>query len=247
MLRSQPYKERDRLVTLLTENNGRMSGIAKGAIHSKRFGGAFDLFTCIQFRAKDSVTQGLVRIDEVDIRRDFHELRKRLENMSAAGYFVDLCLRLSDERQATRELFLLLTHYLYLLETQPATHEIVRSFELKLLDRLGYGLDLHECISCRLPLADGAAVGLAVDRGGFLCAACCAPGARKINGETMRWFRAAREITIQNTPLLKFSHEVTAEGARVLLLFLRYHSPGIGTYEFRSHALLEQFLAEPRA
>jgi DNA repair protein RecO (recombination protein O) len=244
VLRSQPYQERDRLVTILTENNGKISGVAKGAIHSKRFGGAFDLFTCIRFKAKDSVSQGLVRFDEAVIRRDFHSLRTRLENMSAAGYFVDLTLRLSEERQNSRELFLLLTHYLYLLEEATASHEIVRSFEIKLLDRLGYGPDLNECMSCRASIVDAQKLGTAVERGGFLCAECTPNGSRTLEGQTLKWFRAAREILVQNTPLLRFSQEVTANGARILMLFLRYHCPGLEKYEFRSHAMLEQFLIE---
>mgnify|MGYP003344428187 FL=1 len=131
ILRSQPFQERDRLVTFITENHGKLTGVAKGAIHSRRFGGSLDLFACSSVRWKE--TQGeLVRIEEANIRRDFLEIRSRLENISAAGHFVDLCFRLTEERHPAREIFLLIAHYFKLLEQHPASFEIVRSFEIKI-------------------------------------------------------------------------------------------------------------------
>src|SRR5690606_23035249 len=114
ILRSQPFKERDKLVTFLTEKHGRITGVAKGAIHSKRFGGTLDLFACSQIRYKEG--HDLVWIEEANLRRDFLKVREKLENISAAGYFADLCLRLTEERHPVKEVFLLLAHYLYLLE-----------------------------------------------------------------------------------------------------------------------------------
>ena len=85
ILKSQPYKERDKLVTILTENHGKITGIAKGAIHSRRYGGSLDLFTCSNISYKESSTSELVRIDEATAKKDFLALRNNLENISAAG------------------------------------------------------------------------------------------------------------------------------------------------------------------
>ena len=72
VLRSQPFQERDKIVTMLTENQGRITGVAKGAIHSRRFGGSLDLFACSHIRWKE--TQGeLVRVD--DMRQAYWERR----------------------------------------------------------------------------------------------------------------------------------------------------------------------------
>jgi DNA repair protein RecO (recombination protein O) len=249
VLRSQPFKERDRLVTFLTEKHGKITGVAKGAIHSKRYGGSLDLFTCSSIRYKESSTSDLVRIDEANVRRDFLAIRERLENMSAAGYFTDLVLRLTQEKQTSREIFLLLSHYLFLLESTPATHEIVRSFEVKLLERLGYAPNLEECAACEAPLFGddaGEFVSVAVERGGFLCSHCSPAASRRIDPKSILWMILARETLIQHTPTLHFSLEHMAEGMSVLQSFLRWHAPGVGQYEFRSHALLERFLEDAR-
>lgn len=251
VLRSQPFKERDRLVTLLTETHGRISGVARNAIHSKRFGGTLDLFACSHYRYK--VGQGeLVFIEEANLRRDFLGLRTKLENLSAAGYFVDLILRLTEERHPVREVFLLLAHYLYLLEQHTATVEIVRSFEIKLLERLGWAPVLEECVSCAAPFfaeelaPEDSFVSLAVEKGGFLCHGCASAGARRFPLASVLWMIQARETKIQHTASLRFPLDPMMDAASALQHFLRWHCPGLGSYQFRSHEMLEGFLLEAR-
>ncbi len=249
VLKSQAFKERDKLVTILTENAGKITGIAKGAIHSKRFGGSLDLFSCSTIRYKESQGSDLVRIDEANTKRDFLQLRNSLENMSAAGYFVDLCHRMTEDHQNVREIFLLLAHYLFLLEEKQASAEIVRSFEIKLLDRLGYGPVLDECVGCGTELLDAEDnpySTVVIERGGFLCKNCSNSSAVRIPTSTLQWLQKARECLIVQTPDLQFPLETTNEGAQVLQAFLRYHCPGLSQYSFRSHTLLERFLEEAK-
>lgn len=252
VLRSKPFQERDKLVTLLTEKHGRITGVAKGAIHSRRFGGSLDLFSCINVSYVDKGGE-LVRIDSAEPKRDFLKIREKLENISAAGYFADLCLRLTEERHPVREVFLLLAHYLYLLEENTATYEIVRSFEIKLLERLGWAPVLEECVSCEAPFfaeelaPEDSFVALNVEKGGFFCPACAPQSAMRIPLASSLWMIQARETMIQHTPSLNFPLEPMTKAAEALQQFLRWHCPGLGNYQFRSHALLEQFLeAAPR-
>lgn len=251
VLRAQTLKERDRLVTILTEKHGRITGVARNAIHSKRFGGTLDLFTCSHFRLKESQGE-LFWIEEANLRRDFLRVREKLENISAAGYFVDLCLRLTEDRHIAREVFLLLAHYLYLLEENTATFEIVRSFEIKLLERLGWAPVLEECVSCQAPFfgeelrPEDSYVSLAVEQGGFLCHSCSTPNVRHVPLASLLWMIQARETMIQHTPTLRFPLEPMTEAASALQHFLRWHCPGLGNYQFRSHTMLESFLLEAR-
>lgn len=251
VLRSQPLQERDRLITMLTEHHGKITGVAKGAIHSRRFGGSLDLFACSHMRWKE--TQGeLVRIEEANTRRDFVQLRSKLENISAAGHFVDLCLRLTEDRHVAREVFLLLAHYLKLLEENTATFEIVRSFEIKLLERLGWAPVLEECVSCQLPFfgeelpPEECFVSLAVEKGGFLCHRCSPAQSRHFPLASVLWMIQARETKIQHTPELRFALDPMLEAAAALQHFLRWHCPGLGNYGFRAHSMLETFLMEAR-
>lgn len=251
ILRSQPFQERDRLVTMLTENHGKLTGVAKGGTHSRRFGGSLDLFACSQVRWKE--TQGeLVRVEEANVRRDFLQLRNKLENVSAAGHFVDLCLRLTEDRHVAREVFLLLAHYLKLLEENTATFEIVRSFEIKLLERLGWAPVLEECVHCQTPFfgeelpPEQSFVTLHVEKGGFLCHSCSPAQAQHFPLASLLWMVQARETRIQHTPTLRFPLAPMLEAATALQHFLRWHCPGLGNYHFRAHSMLETFLMEAR-
>lgn len=251
VLRSLPFKERDKLVTILTENHGRVAGVARNSIHSKRFGGTLDLFACSHFRYKDA-RGDLIFIEEANLRRDFVGLRTKLENLSAAGYFSDLILRVTEERHPVREVFLLLAHYLHLLETRTATVEIVRSFEIKLLERLGWAPVLEECVSCQAPFfgeelsPEESFVTLAVEQGGFLCHHCASAGSRRFPLASVLWMIQARETKIQHTADLSFPLDPMLDAATALQHFLRWHCPGLGNYLFRSHEMLEGFLMEAR-
>ncbi|MCO5141802.1 MAG: DNA repair protein RecO [Oligoflexia bacterium] len=252
IMRSNPLNERDKLITVLTENHGKISGVAKGAIHSRRYGGSLDLFTCSSIRFKKNPHSDLVRIEEANTRRDFVAIRKHLESISAAGYFVDLCTRLTDEGQPVREVFLLLTHYLYLLESSAATYEVVRSFEMKLLDRLGWAPTLESCAQCQnaffqdeLPIEQSYAT-LTLEGGGFLCTSCKPINNESIPLAAILWMIQARETKIRHTPSLKFPIRHMQDATKALQLFLRWHCPGLGSYHFQSHSMLEQFLQEAR-
>lgn len=244
VLRSKPFKERDRLVTLLTENHGRLSGIAKGAIHSRRFGGSLDLFMCSDIEFVEKPEQDLVSIRGATNRRDFAYLREDLEKISAAGYFVDLVLRLTEEKLPIRPVFLLLAHYLYLLESTPMTMNIVRSFEIKLLDRLGITPTLDKCaVTGDEGFWHGQGlVAFSMEHGGVIRDEHASSVCRKVRRETVTWLRSALNAAIQEIPKQQASTVAMLEGAEILQGFLRYHGPGLQNYEFRSHQLLESML-----
>lgn len=252
ILRSQPFQERDKLVTFLTENHGKINGIAKGAIHSRRYGGSLDLFTCSTIRYKNSPNSDLVRIEEANTKKDFLGLRNQLENLSAAGYFTDLVRRLTEDRHECRDIFLLLAHYFVMLESHTATYEIVRSFEIKLLEKLGWAPVLEQCVNCEEPFfgnelnPEDSQASLSVDRGGFLCHSCTGNVTGKIPLASLLWMIQARETQIQHTPTLHFPLEPMRESVHALQQFLRWHCPGLGNYQFQSHSLLESFLLQAR-
>lgn len=254
VLRSAPFQERDRLVHILTEHNGKISGIAKGAIHSKRFGGAFDLFNCIEMKYVDKHGRDLVRIDSAAVKRDFPKLRENLERISAAGYFVDLVNRLTEERHPVRDVFVLLAHYLYLLEQVEVTSEIVRSFEIKLVDRLGYSPIFQQCVSC----GEGMLAhyknerleqySLSIERGGILCPNCASLGqTRSISREAALWVQMVRTTPVQEVPQLNFGRNAVREGAVFLKDFLRFHGPGLDHQNFRSQNFIEELLEPGQA
>ena len=250
VLRSALYQERDRLVHILTENHGKIAGIAKGAVHSRRFGGAFDLYNCVELVYVDKPGRELVRIDGAVAKKDFPGIRASLENIGAAGYFCDLVNRLTEERHPARDIFVLLAHYLHLLDSHVATPEIVRSFEIKFVDRLGYSPIFQQCVSCGHGMLDYYKdtrfqdFGISVERGGVLCPKCIdTDTGRRISREAALWVQMVRTTPVQEIPALAFGQSAVAEGASFLKDFLRYHGPGLDQASFRSQHFLEDLFS----
>jgi len=56
VLRTRPFGESDKIVSLLTENFGKMTGIAKGALRSRRrFVNSLEPFSLVNLRFQERV------------------------------------------------------------------------------------------------------------------------------------------------------------------------------------------------
>ena len=69
-----------------------------------------------------------------------------------------------------------LARFLQLLETQGASAERLRVFELGLLQRLGFGPSFAACVACGRTDLDDETVRLDAHRGGVLCRDCARRG-----------------------------------------------------------------------
>jgi DNA repair protein RecO (recombination protein O) len=68
VLRSWPFEEADLLVSLLTREQGRIKGVARHAMRSRRrFGGALEPMTCVRATYAEKPKQDLVRLDAFEI------------------------------------------------------------------------------------------------------------------------------------------------------------------------------------
>jgi DNA repair protein RecO (recombination protein O) len=68
VLRTWPFEEADLLVSLLTREQGRIKGVARHAMRSRRrFGGALEPMTCVRATYVEKPKQELVRLDGFEI------------------------------------------------------------------------------------------------------------------------------------------------------------------------------------
>lgn len=68
VLRTWPFEEADLLVSLLTRDQGRIKGVARHAMRSRRrFGGALEPMTCVRATYSEKPKQELVRLDGFEI------------------------------------------------------------------------------------------------------------------------------------------------------------------------------------
>ena len=176
VLRTRPYGESDRIVTLITEQHGKVTGIAKGAKNSRRrFAGTLEPFVHIRAVFRPRAGSDLVFLVRCELLGALRGFTRDLDRFAAGSYVLELTDRMVLGRESSREVYGLVHEALTLLDRDPTCDPVLRAFELHLLAASGYAPALDRCRSCgRAP--DGTTLYLAVERGGLVCRACVAPG-----------------------------------------------------------------------
>jgi DNA repair protein RecO (recombination protein O) len=209
VLRTQKLGEADRIITLLTRQNGRVRAVAKGVRRTKsRFGARLEPFTHVDVlvypgRSLDTITQAEV------IRSYGKPLAADYPRYTAGTAMLETAERLTPvEREPAIRQFLLLIGGLRALgepeqdkpdeqDEQDEPHEphepheprlVLDSYLLRSLALEGYAPSLQECARCGT--ADTPLVAFAVATGGMTCANCRPPGAASPAPQTVALMRA---------------------------------------------------------
>lgn len=189
VLRRISVGETDRILTLFTREQGKLSAIAKGARRElSRLAAVTEPLTFS--RVLLAVGQNLDVLTQGEIREAFPEIRRDLTRIPYATYFTELVDAATEERQPQQDLFDLLLSAFYLLQRADLADLVARAFELQALRLLGYEPELRRCVRDQAPLQSP---GLAFSpaRGGALCARCAAetPGAMPMSGAALEIMR----------------------------------------------------------
>ena len=159
----QNHREADRIVRLLTPENGRITALARSARKSsRRFGGALDIGNRIEatLRPPRGEWWGIDSATLIDGRP---HARKDLELIALLAYSAEICGTLARQDHPEPKLFGLLDMTLSLIDAMShAPSPLFRlGLEAKALTFAGVGPQLTRCVACNGPL-DGALVLCAV-------------------------------------------------------------------------------------
>lgn len=152
VIKTQDYKENDKLVWIYTDTNGKITTIAKGAKRSKN---KFFSITLPLFYGEYVLYQGknLANIQEGRTIESFQGLLNNLDKLTYSSYMCELIDISQLEGESNKWLFKEFITTLYLLNTDAIDYELlIRSFELKLLKATGYGMTLNDCVLCKRPI-----------------------------------------------------------------------------------------------
>ncbi|MFO0676068.1 MAG: DNA repair protein RecO [Polyangiaceae bacterium] len=182
-------KESDLVVTLLTEAEGKVAAIVRGAKRStKRFGGALEPLHTIHVVLEDS-GRDLAFLKEASLRTIRTGILGRLDALDAAGVALRWARQLFPARTREPDAFRTVENLLDVLErgdTKPK-HALAAA-ALRLLSDVGYGLDLERCVRCGRPCPEDRPACIDAATGGLVCTAC--GGSRTVLSPELR--RVAR-------------------------------------------------------
>lgn len=228
ILKRTDHGEADRLLTVLTPEQGKLRVNAKGARKpSSRKSGHVELFTHVELLlAKghqfDVVTQA-------ETREAFLVLRGNLERTSYAYYFAELVDRFAEEDTESRALFDLLHSVLgWLCAEQVDLALLARFFELRLLHQVGYRPQLFECVNCGKPV-EPVENYFSAEAGGVIDPDCALNRREQIAGHahdaqtlSLNALKILRYVQTREWETVRGLHLRAGEAAEVEMLLLGY-------------------------
>jgi len=111
----------------------------------------------------------LYKVNSCDLIESFYSLTTNIERLAFATYIADITGYTVQEEAGTEKLLSLFLNTFYLLAKWDGDLRTVKCvYELKLLDFLGFGPCLFECISC----GSEETPYFSAEEGGLLCSAC---------------------------------------------------------------------------
>jgi DNA repair protein RecO (recombination protein O) len=170
ILRRQDFGEADRLLTLYTPGFGKARVLAKGVRKpTSRKAGHVELLT--HSRLLVAKGRNLDIVTQAETINAFLPIRDGLRKTSCAFYVAELVDKFTEEGEENRRLFDLLLSALFRLGDAQDTSLVLRYFELRLLDYVGYRPQLSQCVRCGRPSGTDAGL-FNPSEGGVLCLPC---------------------------------------------------------------------------
>lgn len=172
VLRAADYKESSRMLTLLTESDGKISAAAKGVRRkNSKLAAAAQLYAFSEVTLSHS--GGRWYLSEANALELFPGIGTSIENLALAAYFSELLETICREDVPEPELLRLgLNTFFALSEGKRSPALIKAAFELRLMCCAGYEPPLFGCASCGTE--DPAEPVFALEGDGLMCRSCAA-------------------------------------------------------------------------
>src|SRR5262249_37105685 len=143
------FSETSCVVTLFTEDFGKIGALAKGAWRPKSpFEGALDLLALVRIVFLHKSSEALDLLTEAKLERRFRAAQRDLERLYAGYYVAELLAELTDASDPDRELFAAADATLLALDRDAGVPETVLRFELTALRLVGHQPSLDQCVVC---------------------------------------------------------------------------------------------------
>ena len=151
VLKHQDYGEADRLLTIYSREYGKLKVMAKGVrkVRSRK-GGHLEPFMSVNILLSKGRSWDIV--SQAEAQEVFPNLRESLEMIGYASYAVELVDKFTFEEEENASVYTLLNHTLIRLNRGDDPLLVIRYFEIRLLDVLGFRPELQNCVVTGAPI-----------------------------------------------------------------------------------------------
>ena len=224
--RTADFRDYDRMITLLSPQDGRLDICLKGCRkQNAKLRAAGQMFCFADFELLNP-RPGPFIVTSCDVRDSFFSLTQDVDRMLAAGKLCALSTMLFDAQQdAQRELFALLLSAVTTLAYAPRVNasEIVLLCAARILKICGYEPQTDFCVECGSPVEKGNFLFNAA-MGGVMCESCAARvgGCMRLSPGAVSSLRMAQELPNTKMATFHFSAAVREEVKKTLTAFLSH-------------------------
>ncbi len=223
VLRHSDWGEADRLVTLYARQLGKTRAIVKGARKiTSRKAGHLEPFTQVKLQLAKG--RDLFIITQADTIESYPSLREDLILTGHASYVIELLDRFTYEDETENlTLFRLLTETLSRLASKLDPWLVIRYYEIRLLDDLGFRPKLFECANCGREIQPEDQF-FSFSAGGVICPTCGKglPNLAPISMETLKYLRHFQRSSYADASRARPSPEVQKEAESLMQGYFTY-------------------------
>ncbi len=165
ILKTYSLAEADKIVVLLTQNEGLVRGVAKGAKRLKsRFGGGLEPFSIINLTYFQKEERELVSISHIELVKSYFQSASNPQFLQKFAYLIDLLAEFAPPHDPNEKLYRMTKVCLETAAQIPESLDsIVLYFELWVLRLGGYLPDWKECDYCGRELHPDSNAGLQIN------------------------------------------------------------------------------------
>jgi len=224
--RVREFGESDLMVTFFTPDAGRLRGVAKGALRSRRrFVNCLDAFSHVNLEYSPARNSDLHFLHSGKLIDAFPGLRSNFSILSKAAYMVELTEILFPWELPDRGIFETLIQSLHLLDKCEMTDLIPQAFEFIAMSHGGFRINLEKCCQCgRTYTGEGSAV-FKPEKGAIACMKCHQVTAisPRLSPESVGFIKMLYTNSLSDLNQWTVDEKVRSEIRPVLKLHREYH------------------------
>ncbi|WJY28496.1 MULTISPECIES: DNA repair protein RecO [Sporosarcina] len=168
VLRTIPYGETNKIVTILTKEAGKLTAMARGAKKpASRLSSVTQVFVHASFLLRTG--KGMGALEQGETIDSMRHIREDLEATAYASYIVELTDKLTEDGSRLSGVFDLLYDSLHAIDEGYDPEAVALFAEWKMLPVAGIYPVLHQCASCGATEGEFA---FSFQEIGFLCHRC---------------------------------------------------------------------------
>lgn len=234
VIKTQDYGETHKIITLFTDELGKITAIARGANKAKS---RLSAITQPLIRGEFLIylSKGLSTLQQGEVIDSFKGIRNDIIKTAYASYLNELSMLLIDDKVSESYLYQELIQTLKWIDLEDEAMIPVMMLEMKLFIKGGFAPIVDACVRCGT-VSD--LTSFSVNNGGLLCSSCfnTDPDAVQLNPNLIRLLQIFQTVKLEDVGTIN----VKQANIRLFRQLFDAYYEKYGSYNLKSKRFLEQ-------